>query len=193
MGRRAESAGETREKIVRACFALHAERGIAATNMRDIAEGAGVGLGTLYHHFPGYDDLIAACGAFSREMHAPPDPSIFEGVDSPAERVQILVRALFSWYAGVPPAYELIRAERVRYAPLKEHMKRSDELREQLVAAALRPMRARRRIQTAASMLDFSVYRNLTAGAGMPLHDAIREVCDVLLRWLDLRRTHDHE
>jgi len=188
MGRRAESAGETRERIIRACYDLHAERGIAATNMRDIAEGAGVGLGTLYHHFPGYDDLIVACGAHASEMNRPPDPSILDGIDSPADRARAAVTALFSWYARFPPAYELIRAERCRYAPVDEFMKYTDELREQIVAAALRPLRSRRRVRTAAAMLDFSVYRNLTTGAGLSLHDAIRDMTDVLLRWLDLRR-----
>jgi len=54
MGKRAESAAQTRQRIVQATMALHRDRGIAATTMKDIAARADVGIGTLYHHFPRY-------------------------------------------------------------------------------------------------------------------------------------------
>ena len=50
--RRAETAGETRRRLVDATFALHVEQGISATTMTDIAARAGVSVGTVYHHFP---------------------------------------------------------------------------------------------------------------------------------------------
>ena len=49
--RRAETAGETRRRLVDATFALHGERGISATTMSDIAARAGVSVGSVYHHF----------------------------------------------------------------------------------------------------------------------------------------------
>jgi len=58
---RAESAEETRRRLVEATFALHGEQGIAATTMKQIAERAGVGVGTVYHHFPTIEDTVAAC------------------------------------------------------------------------------------------------------------------------------------
>ena len=63
METRAKTAEDTRRRIVEATYALHAERGIADTTMKDIAERADVGLGTVYHHFPTYDDAVRACGA----------------------------------------------------------------------------------------------------------------------------------
>lgn len=50
----------TRQRIVEATAALHAERGIAATTMKDIAARADAGAGTLYHHFPTYEDVVRA-------------------------------------------------------------------------------------------------------------------------------------
>jgi AcrR family transcriptional regulator len=52
---------------------LHAAKGVFATSgvdapVREIAEKAGVGLGTLYRHFPQRSDLIAA--VFRREIDA---------------------------------------------------------------------------------------------------------------------------
>jgi AcrR family transcriptional regulator len=87
LGRRAETTGETRRRIVEATFDLHSERGIADTSMTDIAERAGVSVGTVYHHFPSYADAIVACGAYTAE-HAPaPTRKVLEGVASRHERI----------------------------------------------------------------------------------------------------------
>jgi Bacterial regulatory proteins, tetR family len=48
---------------VEATAALHAERGISATSLRDLAERAAVSAGTAYHHSPTYLDAVRACGA----------------------------------------------------------------------------------------------------------------------------------
>src|SRR6187402_1936808 len=58
---------------------LEAAKDVFATSgvdapVREIAEKAGVGLGTLYRHFPQRSDLIAA--VFRREMDACADAAI---------------------------------------------------------------------------------------------------------------------
>ena len=73
MGKRAAAADETRRRIVDATHALHIEQGIAATSWDDIAARAGVGVGTVYRHFPSLDELIPACAAFSMEIVGLPD------------------------------------------------------------------------------------------------------------------------
>src|SRR5689334_7225769 len=93
--RRGTSAEETRERIVRACFDLHAEQGIAATSMKQIAARAGVSVGSVYHHFPTYEDAILACGAHAFGLAPPPGPAIFEGAATRPERVARLAQALF--------------------------------------------------------------------------------------------------
>src|SRR6185436_7320251 len=87
MESRARTAEETRQRIVEATFALHAERAIGDTTMKDIAERADVGLGTVYHHFPTYNDAVRACGAHTFAISAPPDATIFSGAKSLEERV----------------------------------------------------------------------------------------------------------
>jgi AcrR family transcriptional regulator len=46
-------------RIVRAATALFAERGLGV-EMREIAEEAGVAVGTIYRHFPSKEDLLTA-------------------------------------------------------------------------------------------------------------------------------------
>jgi len=58
--KRSATAEETRQRIVDATVALHAEKGIVATSVKDIAARADVGVGTVYHHFPTYDDVVRA-------------------------------------------------------------------------------------------------------------------------------------
>ena len=77
MENRARTAEDTRRRIVEATYALHQERAIGDTTMKDIAERADVGLGTVYHHFPTYNDAVRACGAHTLTISAPPDVSIF--------------------------------------------------------------------------------------------------------------------
>jgi len=49
--KRAEQAEETRERIFKAARRLFGKKGYEKTGMDDIAEAAGVSVGTCYHHF----------------------------------------------------------------------------------------------------------------------------------------------
>src|SRR3982074_2627544 len=81
LDRRAETAEETRRRIVQATQELHAQQGIYATSMTHIAERAGVSVGTVYHHFPTYQDAVSACARpTGREPPRPPA----EGLPAPS-------------------------------------------------------------------------------------------------------------
>ncbi|MEB2346242.1 MAG: helix-turn-helix domain containing protein [Deltaproteobacteria bacterium] len=60
-GRRPQArALATRRRVLDAAEALYARRGYEPTSMADVAERAGVGVGTLYHHFPDKRALLLA-------------------------------------------------------------------------------------------------------------------------------------
>ena len=115
MTKRAAAVARTRQRIVEATRELHGERGIAATSWDDIAARAGVGVGTVYRHFPSLDELIPACGAVTMEVVAPPDPAavpaLFADVTEPAERIELLVREAFGIYERGAPQLRTIRRE----------------------------------------------------------------------------------
>jgi AcrR family transcriptional regulator len=50
----------TRRRVLQAAESLFARRGYEATGMADVAERAGIGVGTLYHHFPDKRALLLA-------------------------------------------------------------------------------------------------------------------------------------
>jgi AcrR family transcriptional regulator len=115
MTRRASAVAQTRRTIIDATRRLHAEQGIAATSWDDIAARAGVGVGTVYRHFPSLDELIPACGEITMQIVALPEPkraaSLFDGLDAPAERIERLVREVFAVYERGAPELRAIRDE----------------------------------------------------------------------------------
>jgi AcrR family transcriptional regulator len=50
----------TRRRVLAAAESLFSRRGYEASSMADVAEKAGVGVGTLYHHFPDKRALLLA-------------------------------------------------------------------------------------------------------------------------------------
>jgi AcrR family transcriptional regulator len=114
MSKRASAAAQTRRRIVDAARALHTEQGIAATSWDDIAERAGVGVGTVYRHFPSIDELVPACGEVSMDVIAFPDPAdapaLFAGL-RPAERLARLVAEAYAIYERGAPQLHVIRSE----------------------------------------------------------------------------------
>lgn len=157
LGRRAETTDETKRRLIEATFQLHSEQGIAETSMKDIAERAGVSVGTVYHHFPSYTDAIVACGAYVAE-HAPaPTAAVFDGAGSRVERIARLARAVFDFYERVP-AIKSVRRDRHLTRELDAYAREEERNRRALAADAVGPDGPR---ALTAALLDIDVYRSL--------------------------------
>ena len=115
MSKRASAVAQTRGRIVDATRELHTRQGIAATSWEDIAARAGVGVGTVYRHFPTLDELVPACGEVSMQVVALPDPAtapaLFDGLATPRQRIERLVGEVFAIYERGAPELRVIRNE----------------------------------------------------------------------------------
>lgn len=115
MRKRAAAVAQTRQRIVDATLELHGEKGITATSWDDIAARAGVGVGTVYRHFPSLDELVPACGEIAMQAIRPPDPTtvrpLFAHLTTPAERIERLVREVYAIYERAAPALRAIRRD----------------------------------------------------------------------------------
>ena len=144
MSKRAAAVAETRKRIVDATLQLHGEQGIAATSWDDIAARAGVGVGTVYRHFPSLDELIPACGAAAAQVIALPDPStvraLFEHAATPAERIERLVREAFAIYERGAPQLRAIRRESDVHPRVAEDRAGFETVLSALVDTALEPL-----------------------------------------------------
>src|SRR4051795_7148500 len=55
-----QEAPTTRDRLIGAALRLFAEKGYAATSIADVLREAGANSGSLYHFFPGKQDLLLA-------------------------------------------------------------------------------------------------------------------------------------
>ena len=83
---------ETKDKIVYAAMLLFAQKGYASTSVADILQAAGVNAGSLYHFFPGKQDvLLAVLDAYLHGIHPMLLQPAWKGVTDPIERVFALL------------------------------------------------------------------------------------------------------
>jgi AcrR family transcriptional regulator len=144
MSGRAAAVEQTRRRILEATMAEHAERGILATSIQDVARRADVAVGTVYRHFPTLEELVAACGALSFEMLPLPSPeevvARFHGARSRGERVERLVDAVAGVYAPAAIAFLRVREARDELRPAAEGHAVLEGAIDSLVDEALRPL-----------------------------------------------------
>jgi AcrR family transcriptional regulator len=187
MDQRAEAAQQTRQRIVQACFDLHGEQGIAGTTMTQIARRAGVSVGTVYHHFPSYEDAVAACGDLTRTVVPPPTDAVFEGVRTLEDRVAVLVQATFDYFDRLGD-FALVRADRHRFETVEVFAREEAARRLALTRAALRSFKVPpRQLRVCAAMMDVAVYDELRAG-GLKTEEAARDVANMICAGLKARR-----
>jgi TetR/AcrR family transcriptional regulator, transcriptional repressor for nem operon len=85
-------ADDTREKILFAAMRLFAEKGYGSTSVADILQQAGANAGSLYHFFPGKQDvLVAVLETYLAGIHPMLLAPAWEDVDDPVERVFALL------------------------------------------------------------------------------------------------------
>jgi AcrR family transcriptional regulator len=174
MTRRASAAAQTRRRIVDATLELHGEQGIAATSWDDIATRAGVGVGTVYRHFPSLDELVPACGEVTREVLALPDPSVVDG--TPAERIERLVREAFAIYERGAPQLRAIRSEPEVHANVAEAGAEVEAALGALIDAAIGPSADRAVVR---ALIDLGTWQALR-DQGLGQAEAVAAIAEIL-------------
>mgnify|MGYP001282425550 CR=1 FL=1 len=83
---------DTRERIVRAAMELFWEKGYQSTSMADLFARARINSGSLYHFFPGKQDvLVAALTAYRDGIGMMLLEPAWAGIEDPVERVFALL------------------------------------------------------------------------------------------------------
>ncbi len=96
-----------RQRIIEAAHALFIEHG-TAVEMRQVAERAGVGIGTIYRNFPAKADLVAAVATRIVESTEAALDAVFAS-DDPVEVVSAYISILLENFAHTAPlAMELM-------------------------------------------------------------------------------------
>ena len=128
-------ARQNLDSLLEAAKAVFAESGVDAP-VRSIAERAGVGVGTLYRHFPLRSDLISA--VFRREMDACVDAAPgFEAAYPPGEALDLWIMRFTQFVATKRGLAAALHSGDTTYEPLAEYfsMRLTPTLRRLLDAA----------------------------------------------------------
>lgn len=163
MRQRAESAAETRDRIVRATMEVHVRRGISGATVREIAEEADVSPGTVLRHFPEMGDLVNACGRMTMSMFPFPGPPVLDGVAEDA-RLRTAVRAVFAYYDQQPmDVARMVEGERIHWPQVDAFAREEEATRRDLLDAALPRGRGRRRERALALALAITTWKSREA------------------------------
>jgi AcrR family transcriptional regulator len=95
---RAERMVETRQRIARAAYELHASIGPARTTISAIAERAGVQRLTVYKHFPHDRDIVQACTTYHWSIDPPPDPAPWRQIVDPEQRLRRALAEIYAYF-----------------------------------------------------------------------------------------------
>ena len=87
------SAAKTRGEILAVSAPLFAERGVAGTTMRAIADGCSIKAASLYHHFASKDEIVAELMTQSSAHVVELYDTIRAADFDPAAKVEALMRA----------------------------------------------------------------------------------------------------
>jgi AcrR family transcriptional regulator len=192
MSKRAAAVAHTRQRIVDATLELHGEQGIAATSWDDIAARAGVGVGTVYRHFPSLDELIPACGEITMQVVALPAPAavraLFQDAMEPAQRIERLVGEAFAIYERGAPQLRAIRREADVHPRVGQDRDQLDAALSALVDTALGPLDATAQDRALArAMVDLNTWEALR-DQGLAPAESVAAISDMLARRLTGRQ-----
>src|SRR5439155_18312202 len=100
-------APSTRDRLIQTGMKLFSEKGYGSTSIADLLQAAGVNSGSLYHFFPGKQDLLLAVleaylGCIDQMLLAPS----WTGGDDPIERVFALLARYRKGIAQTECIYE---------------------------------------------------------------------------------------
>jgi AcrR family transcriptional regulator len=177
--RRAERQEETRQRIVAAAVELHTTLGPSRTTVQAIAEKAGVTRPTVYAHFPDARSLLAACSGHVRATVPPPDPTPWQSLADPVERLETALRGLYGYYERLEPLLENVQRD-AAVMPLVAEMnayrvRYLEEIRDLLLQAWSTRGAARARLRRAIGhALEFRTWQSLVRRQGCRTDEAVR-------------------
>jgi AcrR family transcriptional regulator len=179
MTKRAEATEETRRRIVEATVSLHTTKGFEATSWQDISERAEVAVGTVYYHFPTFDELIPACSALGVQLSAPPTTAIFRGLRSRKARLEKLVPEVFAYFERARGGIHNVFREKDQIPALEKVVAEHRARMRELIQAALGPSSTKDHADLVEALLDFRVWESLT-DRGIGKEDSVQVMVHLL-------------
>jgi len=181
MVKRRKKVEATRRRIAKATYELHSTVGPAFTTIALIAERAGLPRQTVYRNFGNQLDLLRSCIAFGLETNPLPDPTAWQAIADPGERLQVGLTELYGWFE----ATEAVMTNSVRDFPAMEEaataMQPIGEVFGRIFGTLSQGWEVARIAPLLALALDFATWKKLHREHGM----ASKAIVEL---WVDLIR-----
>ncbi|MCA7015176.1 TetR/AcrR family transcriptional regulator [Dickeya dadantii] len=91
---------DKRQQLIATALTLFNQKGINSVGINEVLEVSGVAKKTLYHHFPGKNELVLATLAYRDQIFMTWLSSALEQAATPHDVVQRLFHALTDWFRG---------------------------------------------------------------------------------------------
>jgi TetR/AcrR family fatty acid metabolism transcriptional regulator len=123
-----------KEQIAQAALNVFSRKGYAATSVREIAEAAKVGKGTLYEYFRTKADIFLAATKQWLNRFETRFSARLEGIEDPAQRLAALARAFVELVDPLDPMDARMSAEVIQQGILEDGVlfNRPHEIREMM-------------------------------------------------------------
>lgn len=114
LGKRAETAEATRQRILDATVELYRELTLKATTIKAVAERADVSRGTVLHHFGSAEGLLGAVLDRVLDTLPLPDPHVLEGIEGLDARIRAFVDEMIRFQDQTSHWWTIFESEMAR-------------------------------------------------------------------------------
>jgi len=97
------------QQIIRATWEIYLERGIRNIDVKDVAEKAGLGKGTIYHYFPTKTDLLQSLLYFALQNRGNKIDELLNSIECPLERIKKITEVQLKSLIKVPNLYKFFK------------------------------------------------------------------------------------
>jgi len=181
-----------REQIIRAAIKKFSEKGFHKTTLRELAEEAGIGAGTIYEYIRAKEEIFSLIHDFAVDRVGDALDKSIQNIKDPIEKLQRLVRAEFSlmteWADVIMLLYQESHILSHKYLQKllnreREHLSTYETVIEECISAGLcRKCNARVYANLIKSMIDTWVIKRWDLRGKADRIEAERAILDLLSR-----------
>ncbi|MBD3197585.1 MAG: TetR family transcriptional regulator [Candidatus Lokiarchaeota archaeon] len=99
---------KTKQKILEEAFKQFSENSYAKTSVETIAENINVSKGAIFHYYDTKSELAIDCFFYRIESILNDDEIKLQSVDSPKEKITLLVKTFFKKYTKLPKLIQFL-------------------------------------------------------------------------------------
>ena len=181
-----------REQIIRAAIKKFSEKGFHKTTLRELAEEAGIGAGTIYEYIRAKEEIFFLIHDFAADLVEDALDKSIQNIKDPIEKLRRLVRAEFNIMAEWADAILLLYQESHILSPKylqklllreREHLSKYEIVIEECISSGLcRKCNARVYANLIKIMIDMWVIKRWDLRGKVDRLEAERAILDLLFQ-----------